>query len=251
MWLLYTLYYQQKKNNKTNQQQKNNKMDNLDEMSKTGGGKQLSFFNHVFNMNDASKSDMLNTLQYASLALIPIVAFNKTMQKYIPEADEDKSTMEITVEVLLQVFSLFLAMILIHRIITFVPTYSGEKYAEFHVTSVILSMLIIISSLQTKLGEKVSILFDRVVQLWNGTAPESKKKKKQGGASNPNHGILPMATPPMTGVAGAGGTAISSLPPVQQSMQQHQGMPDPDMMGMGEPMAANMGGSAFGSAFGW
>ena len=36
-----------------------------------------SFFKHVFNFDDDSKSDILNIIQYALLAIIPIVLLNK------------------------------------------------------------------------------------------------------------------------------------------------------------------------------
>jgi len=37
-------------------------------------------------------------------------------------------------------------------------------------------------SLQTKLGEKVSILADRVMELWDGTSSDKKKKAGKNGA---------------------------------------------------------------------
>jgi hypothetical protein len=60
-------------------------MDNTDE--------QKSFFKHVFNFDDDSKSEVLNILQYSVIAIIPIVILNKTMQKYVPEADDKKSSL--------------------------------------------------------------------------------------------------------------------------------------------------------------
>ena len=51
-------------------------MESLDELTKTNGGK-TGFFKHVFNFNDESKSEMLNIVQYAVLALIPVIILNK------------------------------------------------------------------------------------------------------------------------------------------------------------------------------
>ena len=113
-------------------------MESLDELSKTSNGKS-GFFKHVFNFDENSKSDMLNIIQYAVLALVPIVVFNKIMQRYIPEADDEKGSVEITAEILAQVVIMFIVILIIHRIVTFVPTYSGEKYADFSVTNIILT----------------------------------------------------------------------------------------------------------------
>jgi hypothetical protein len=241
-------------------------MESLDELSKTSHGKP-GFFKHVFNFDDDSKSDMLNIVQYAVLALVPIVILNKMMQKFVPEADDEKGSIEITAEILAQVIAMFLIMLIIHRIVTFVPTYSGEKYADFKLTNIILAMLVIILSLQTKLGEKVSILVDRIIELWEG--PKDTKNGKNGKKGNNNSNVKVSQPISQNQVAmnqslnSMGSTSISSLPPVQQQMpnydQMYQqdntplvGAASPAMEPLTEPMAANMGiGGSFGSAFGW
>jgi hypothetical protein len=235
-------------------------MESLDELSKINSGKP-GFFKHVFNFDEESKAEMLNIVQYSVLALIPVVLINKIMQRFVPEADEDKGSLEITSEILAQVIVMFLVILLIHRIITYIPTYSGEKYASFSVTNIILSMLVIILSLQTKLGEKVSILVDRVMELWEG--PKDTKKGKSGNVkvSQPisqNQSAMNQSLNSM------GSTSINSLPPPQTTMTQQ--LPNYDKMyqqdstplvgastpGMEnfEPEAANGGFGAFGSAFG-
>jgi hypothetical protein len=133
-------------------------------------------------------------------------------------------------------------------------------------------------SLQTKLGEKVSILANRVMELWDGKSDNKKKNGKNTvKVSQPISGQ--MISQPMNNVAMpqyTDGTAISSLPTndVQygsQSNMQPQQLPNYDTMyrqdttplvgaanppgqpmeGFGEPMAANavLGGGAFGSAW--
>jgi hypothetical protein len=243
-------------------------MDSLDELSKSSSGKP-GFIKHVFNFNDDSKSEIMNIIQYAVLALIPVVVLNKLMQKYVPEADEDSSSIKILLEVLGQIIVMFLGILLIHRIITYVPTYSGAKYMDFSVTNIILAMLVIILSLQTKLGEKVSILVDRLMDLWEGPK-DTKGKKGQGNVkvSQPISQNQMAMTQSLNSMGTNGGsTSINSLPPVTSS-QPTQQMPDynsmyqqdptpligaatPSMENF-EPQAANsMGGGAFGSAFGW
>ncbi len=138
------------------------------------------FFKHVFNFNDDSKSDILNIIQYAVIAIIPVVILNKSIGKYVPEADDKKGSLELSAEVIIQVIVTFIGLLLIHRIITFIPTYSNTKYADFNIVYIILAILMITMSLQTKLGEKVSILVDRLMELWNG--PSDKKKKGKNGS---------------------------------------------------------------------
>ena len=234
-------------------------MESLDELSKTTSGKP-GFFKHVFNFDQDSKAEMLNIIQYAVLAIIPVIILNKLTQRFIPEADDEKGSLEITAEVLAQVIVMFLVILIIHRIITYIPTYSGEKYVDFSVTNIILAMLVIVLSLQTKLGEKVSILVDRVIELWEG--PKDKKKGK--GNVKVSQPISQNQIAMNQSLNSMGSTSISALPPAQPTMTQQMpnydqmyqqdstplvGAATPGMEGFSEPMAANAGG-AFASAFG-
>ena len=66
------------------------------------------FFKHVFNFDNDSKSDILNIIQYTLIAIIPVVVLNKLMQKYVPEADEKKGSVEVLAEVLIQIIVMLL-----------------------------------------------------------------------------------------------------------------------------------------------
>jgi hypothetical protein len=242
-------------------------MESLDELSKTSNGKP-GFFKHVFNFDEQSKAEMLNIVQYAVLALIPVVILNKLMQRFVPEADDEKGSIEITAEVLAQIITMFLVMLIIHRIITFLPTYSREKYADFSVTNIILAMLVIILSLQTKLGEKVSILVDRLIELWEGPKDTKKGKKGQGNVkvSQPisqnqtamNQSLNSMGSTSISSLPSSQPTQAQQLPDYNQMYQQDStplvGASTPGMEGMdnNEPVAANAGGmGSFSGAFGW
>ena len=212
------------------------------------------FLKHVFNFDDESKGDILNLLQYIFISLIPIILLNKSMQKYVPELDEKKGSIEITSEVLIQIIVMFMGLFLIHRIITFIPTYSGIKYHDVRIIFIVLPVLMITFSLQTKLGEKVALLVDRTYELIHGE--EDKKKKKNGKGNGSVKVTQPisgqMVSQPVNQYTD--GTAISSLP--TNDVVQSQQLPDYDNMyrqdttplvgaaspGMGdvtEPMAAN------------
>ena len=159
-------------------------MDSTDDSKK-------SFFKHVFNFDDDSKSEILNILQYALIAIIPIVLLNKSMAKYVPEADDKKSSLEISAEIIIQIIVMFIGLLIIHRIITFVPTYSGANYPEFHIVFIILATLMITMSLQTKLGEKVNILVERLVDLWEG----KQDKKNSKNSKNSKNGQVKVTQP--------------------------------------------------------
>lgn len=147
-----------------------------------GGGNDNSktFLNHVFDTSDDSKALLLNIFQYSFLALIPILLLNKIVQQWIPEIDNTQSSLQITLEVFLQLTVMLIGIIFIHRLITYIPTYSGIAYSlggELQITSgSILIFLIIVLSLQTKMGIKLNILYERFWAFWNGDSEENDER---------------------------------------------------------------------------
>lgn len=198
----------------------------------------VGFIKHVFNFDEDTKIDLLNIVQYAFLSIIPLVFLNKSIQRFIPESDDKKGSFEILAEALAQIVSMFVGIFFINRIVTFIPTYSGEKYPEFNLITVILAFLMILLSLQSKLGEKVTILTDRVYDMWGG---EQKKEALSGQKKNknivttkqpisPGHqasradlGLLPNGALPGTG--GMSLTGAPGGPPDFQSMYVNQNNP--------------------------
>jgi hypothetical protein len=190
-------------------------MDGGDSSTITGGSKE-GFINHVFNFDEDSKREMMNIVQYTLVGLIPVVLLNKTMQKYVPEADDDKGSVELLAEVCIQIIIMFLGILIVHRIITFVPTYSGVKYEKVSIVQIILSLLMITLSLQTKLGEKVSILADRIGDVAFGKSREGLENKKDEDAKKTQGNAAMSSMPPTFGMTGT--TSIAQL--TQSGMQQ-------------------------------
>ena len=202
----------------------------------------VGFIKHVFNFDEDTKIDLLNIVQYAFLSIIPLIFLNKSIQRYIPESDDKKGTFEILSEALAQIVAMFVGIFFINRIVTFVPTYSGEKYPEFNLITVILAFLMILLSLQSKLGEKVTILTDRVYDMWGGEqkieALSGQKKNKVttkqpiAGDQHQNSRAdsMPLGLIPSGAQPGVGGMSLTGSPggaPDFQSMyvNQNNGMP--------------------------
>ncbi len=156
----------------------------------SSGGAGPSLIKHVFNFDDDSKNEMMNIVQYSLLAVIPIVILNKSIQKFVPDVDEEKGSLEVLVEVIGQIVAMFIGILLIHRLITYIPTYSNVKYADFNIINIILGFLVIVLSLQTKLGEKVNILLERIVEVVEG-----KVNIKEGQQNNQNPNGVSVSQP--------------------------------------------------------
>ena len=151
------------------------------------------------------------------------------MQKYVPEADEQKGNLEILAEIVLQIIIMFIGLLTVHRMITFVPTYSGLEYPEFSIIFIILAVLMITLSLQTKLGEKVSILTERLTELWEGKSDKKKKKGNVKVTQPISQNDQPTNQSAMNQAMYNDGTSINSLPISDMSSSAQQ-MPNYNAM---------------------
>ena len=181
-----------------------------------------NFINHVFDIGDESKKDMLNIIQFSVLAIIPLIALNKSIHAVIPEASGMKGSLELGLEVLGQTTLMLVGLVLIQRIVTFIPTYSGDEYKTNNLITVILPFLMIILSLQTKMGEKCNILYKRAVDTWNGRRGFENFEGEEGSENEQGNTVTtsqPIATKNSVKTETAG--MNPQLPPPQiQSMKE-------------------------------
>ena len=211
-------------------------------------GTRKTFFSHVFSTTEEGKAEVLNVVQYSLLGVIPIVLLNKMIQRFVPEADADKSSIEVLIEVLIQLIVMFVGIIIIHRVITFVPTYSEFKYEALTLTNVILAFMILVLSIQTKIGIKVNILVDRVVEMWSGPQENMEGQKPKGSR--------PVVSQHSPSRGDNMDTMQDVFPPAPMATTRQSTGPDEMIRGpaapsfdMG-PMAANTAlGGSFGSSF--
>jgi hypothetical protein len=238
-----------------------------------GSSNKLSFgefINHVFNFDSDNKANMLNLVQYIFIGIIPIVLTLKAIKTYIPEEDDSKGTLEISLEVSIQLFAIFFAIWFIDRVIRYIPTYSGVAYHKFNEVNFVLPLLIILVTMQTKLGSKINILADRVMDIWNGNQNPYVGKTNQANVKVSQPIITPgihevsradtldntlIAPPPQQMPAQNNISMIDALPNMTGgdgnglSSFQNQAIQNSFMEAM-EPMAANGAlGGAFGSGF--
>tara|TARA_X000000368_G_scaffold408408_1_gene389014 strand:- start:395 stop:1099 length:705 start_codon:yes stop_codon:yes gene_type:complete len=160
----------------------------------SGGG----FINHVLNFDDSTKKHLMNSSQYLLTAITPVILLNKVLEDLLSDFDDSKGNFELLAEVILQFTSLITGMFFIHRVITYLPTYSGVPYENINLFSIILSMVFVLYYTQSKLGFKMKLLGERVGELWNGKeeVPVKKsKKEKKNNAPVTNTNLLAPAMP--------------------------------------------------------
>ena len=230
----------------------------MEVLQEASGITKKTFLSHVFSMSEESNAEVLNVIQYSSLGVLPIIVLNKSIQRFIPEADPDSSSIELLAEIFIQLVIMFVGIILIHRVITYIPTYSGFKYDNLNLINVILAFLVIVLSIQTKLGLKVNILLDRALELWNGPTLEKKegmknkmKVSKPVSQHSPSQADYLDNSSMQNGLFPPAPVATTRQNSVMESYDNmmHTGGNGPVEMDPG-PMAANgLLGGAFGSSF--
>ncbi len=230
----------------------------MEVLQEASGITKKTFLSHVFSMSEESNAEVLNVIQYSSLGVLPIIVLNKSIQRFIPEADPDSSSIELLAEIFIQLVIMFVGIIIIHRVITYIPTYSGFKYDNLNLTNVILAFLVIVLSIQTKLGLKVNILLDRALELWNGPTLEKKegmknkmKVSKPVSQHSPSQADYLDNSSMQNGLFPPAPVATTRQNSVMESYDNmmHTGGNGPVEMDPG-PMAANgLLGGAFGSSF--
>lgn len=185
----------------------------MDRLEKNTGTNENGFIKAVFPFDEDQKGLLLNIIQYSVLAIIPIVILLKLIKNYIPEAEDDKGSLVILVEVIGQVVVMFMALYFIHKIIDYIPTYSGFKYGDVNVFNIIPALLLISITMQTKLGEKIQILTERAWDLYDGhSSPAGSNRVVQGQVRITQPLSQQYAMPP---------------PPPQQPQQPAMNMPPP------------------------
>jgi len=139
------------------------------------------FIKHVFNFDNETKSSLLNTGQYVLLAIIPLTIYNHLVNSVIAEFDESKGNVEVLVEIVGELFAQMFGLFFIHRLITYVPTYSGRSMGELNLFTIILIYISVLYQTDSQVGRKIKLLVSRGIEIWEGKPKEEKKGKNTQG----------------------------------------------------------------------
>ena len=255
--------------------------------SKSSGGGVGGFLKYVFNFDDPNKHALFNMMQYTSLSILPVLLLLKAVKHFIPEDDSSKGSIEILAESVGQLLFIMIAIWFINKAIYYIPTYSGTEYKGFNETNFILPFVIILATMQTKLGAKFQILIERALNKWHGRegyseySSEEEQQKQQQQQQQQSDGGGVRVTQPLSGMPSYNTMAPNLLPADRRTTQMPQAMatkqvskqqqprtdfssmydtnnqtpmvgaasPGMGMMNINEPMAANEMGGGWGTPF--
>ena len=207
---------------------------------KAGGIKfNNGFIDYMTSMSSVEKSQILNSLQYGGLAIIPILVLLKLMKMYVPEEDPLKGTPELLIEVLLQLGFMLVAFFFIHKLVLYFPTYSNVDYEQMNLLSVILPVFFLMFALDTNVSAKLNELMDRAL-IFLGIKKENfetSKSKKEGFENTSKT----MSSEQYNQLNNETSRLIDGFPTRREPQVQQPPQQEPMMMMPSEPMAANEG----------
>lgn len=209
------------------------------------------FIDHMISLSSIEKAQIMNSLQYGGLAVIPLLVLLKLMKMYVPEEDPLKGTPELLIEVLLQLGFILVAFFFIHKFVLYFPTYSNVSYDKMNLLSVVLPVFFLMFALDTNVSAKLNELMDRAL-VFLGIKKENfnniaQKKEGMQGYENTSK---TMSSEQYNQLNNEASRLIDGFPTKREPQaQQHVQQPvqEPMMMMPSEPMAANE--SSFGSLF--
>ena len=220
------------------------------------GGRSDSFVSYLTTISSVEKNELLNVFQYIILSLIPLVLFLKFMKEYIPSENPTKSSIEITTEVVIQLFLIFVVFWFIHKVILYIPTYSKVPYEKLNLIQLVLPVLFLLFCMKSSISEKMSILLERALIMIGmkseGMCDEDPKKKKNGkGQGQGQNGQQGQGQGQGQGNVQMGPQLELQMPQMARQMptntsHESREMPEMNMnFGINEPVASNEMGCSF------
>lgn len=143
--------------------------------------KKKGFFEYIFNFNRENMENISNMWQYTFIAIPLILICLKLLNVLSPAVDESKGSLEIFLEIFISINVLLLTIWFVNKIIRYIPTRSKTSYHTFNETNFILPFLIILFTIDTKLGNKINILIDRLFDLYSGKTNLNNNNNNKNG----------------------------------------------------------------------
>ena len=193
-----------------------------------GGGKVSipkgeSFLSYMSTITEQDKLTLLNLGQYILLAIVPITVLLKLLAHFSPIQDPSKGSIELLIEVVMQLLIVVFALYFIHKMILYLPTYSKKAYEHVNFNTIILPFIFLLFTLETNIGDKVNVLLERAMIMVGLKKENFENEEGEEKINTPNSLVL---DPP----AGNSMMPMNTAPEVNRAMS-HPSMHAPTNMG--------------------
>ncbi len=200
-----------------------------------------SFLSHMFNFDNDTKVELMNVGQYAIISIIPLIALVKIIDSVLPNFDPSKGNIELSMEILIHIALLIMAVFLVDRFVKYIPTYSGKAHKAIN----FLNIVIMFYLTTDKIGEKIGELSNRVNDMWNGNLKPVEgiqNKDKKDGKVKVTQPIKQVQKPQPTHQASRADYLNSHQQMTATDNQQNEVMGNSPQQGSTNEMYGNTGG---------
>tara|TARA_X000000950_G_scaffold256095_1_gene321292 strand:+ start:868 stop:1647 length:780 start_codon:yes stop_codon:yes gene_type:complete len=148
----------------------------IEDVSDTVGGgvEKIGLLKHVFKFDDKTKNLLLNTIQYLVILVIPLKLINDVLE-YLFENQNytNRNNFVILAECLLEIILTIIVIFIIHRFITYMPTYSGTPISNIN----LIHIAILVAFYKIHNNERFKLKINYVINKFNEEiSPKDEKK---------------------------------------------------------------------------
>ena len=154
-----------------------NDMDNMEtNNNQTGGGniERVNIFKHVFSFDNKTKNSLMNSVQYLILLILPLKIINDILE-YLFENQtySNRNNFVIIIEIIIEMILIIVMVLLIHRFITYIPTYSGKEMDGIN----LIQIAIMVAFYKIHTNERFRLKIDYIIKKINNEfSPQDEKK---------------------------------------------------------------------------
>lgn len=181
------------------------------------------FLNFVFNFDDDNKNMLANLFQFTFLAIPLTLIVLKLINHFTQPVNDEVSSLELSLEITLTISALLLSIWFINKIVRYVPTYSETDYTLLNESSFVVPFLIILFTIQTKFGDKINLLIERFIDVYDGKTKLRNDSKQNQSNVKTRQPIVqeqaPRHVPSQSDVIGQQNPNVQISPQVNQSNQ--------------------------------
>jgi hypothetical protein len=153
-------------------------------MSEPTESSNKGFFEYVFNFDDTNTNQITNLYQYTFIAIPFVILSLKLLNYFSSQVDETKGSLEVFFEIFISINWILLSIWFINKIIRYIPTKSKINYPMFDETNFILPLLLMLFTMDTKFGNKINLLIERAIDLYDG---KTNLKNSNNNINQSNH----------------------------------------------------------------
>lgn len=127
-----------------------------------------SFYHYITYFDSEQKNELMNMIQYALFIIIPVMLLNKGIEELIAPGIDHKTTFEISLELVSEIVLLMIGMFFIHRLVSYIPTYSEKPYSSFSLIGFVFSFVTVLLHTESNIKTKVNHVYEKVYEYISG-----------------------------------------------------------------------------------